>query len=114
MPRKEFNNKTRLETWNRADGKCEECGVKLQVGDRKEFDHRVPCALGGDNSPENCVLLCSPCHREKTSKTDVPRIAKAKRVAQKHLGIQQSKTSLPFSKNSRFKKTIGGKIVPRE
>ena len=36
----------------------------------------------------NCVVLCIACHRDKTTKRDVPAIAKAKRVSDKHLGIK--------------------------
>jgi 5-methylcytosine-specific restriction endonuclease McrA len=94
--RREFSNRTRLQAWERSGGKCEECGIKLQVGDRREYDHQIPCGLGGDNSLDNCVVLCGPCHSSKTTREDVPRIAKAKRVAAKHSGAWRPKRKIPY------------------
>jgi hypothetical protein len=36
---------------------------------------------------DNCAVLCHVCHDEKTRKHDVPRIAKMKRVRDRHNGI---------------------------
>jgi len=111
--RREFSNRTRLQAWERAGGRCEECGVKLHVGDRREYDHRIPCELGGDNSLGNCVLLCGPCHRAKTSTQDAPTIAKAKRVAGKHSGAHRPRSRLPGSRGDTIKRKINGTVVPR-
>ncbi|EDM70802.1 HNH nuclease [Roseobacter sp. AzwK-3b] len=114
MTRREFSNRTRFQAWERARGKCEECGVKLNVGDRREFDHRIPCGLGGDNSLENCVVLCAACHRDKTDTEDIPRIAKAKRVAAKHTGAFRPKSTIPGSKGSKWKRKMDGTVVRRD
>lgn len=112
--RSEFNTRTKLKAWEKSEGKCEKCGVKLEVGDAREFDHRIPCALGGDNSLENCVVLCKLCHKEKTSTEDIPRIAKANRVRAKHNGAKKSTFGrLPGSRGSKFKKRIDGTVVVR-
>jgi len=62
----------------RSGGMCEAEGCG-EVG--REFEHRIPVALGGENTVENLWLACRKCHREKTSNEDIPRIAKAKRQA---------------------------------
>lgn len=62
----------------RSGGMCEADSCD-NVG--KEFEHRIPVALGGDNTLENIWLACRACHREKTSNEDMPRIAKAERQA---------------------------------
>jgi len=93
MSRLGFTKPTMREALKRAEGLCE--GV-LPTGERccfpvdrkKHFDHIVPAALGGDNSLQNCAVLCIPCHDAKTRKIDVPMIAKAKRGSDKHLGIK--------------------------
>lgn len=91
--RLEFTKRTMREAYERSEGLCE--GIKpdgerccFPVDRRKHFDHIIPAALGGDNSLANCAVLCVPCHDAKTRKIDVPMIAKAKRVADKHRGIK--------------------------
>lgn len=114
MSRREFSNRTRLQAWERSGGKCEECGIKLHVGDRREYDHRIPCALGGDNTLDNCVVLCGPCHKRKTASDDAPTIAKAKRVSAKHSGAHKPKSRLPGGRGSKLKKKLDGTVVPRD
>ncbi len=90
MSRAEFAKKTKLEAWDRADGKCEGegCGLPLK-GKRIEYDHRIPCALGGGNTLENCVVLCKPCHDGKTFGRDIPVIAKVARIRKREAGIKK-------------------------
>lgn len=81
MPRPreiEFSAKTKDQAAQRAGGKCEKCGIPF-YGRRPEFDHILPAALGGKPELANCMVLCEPCHAEKTAKEDVPRIRKADR-----------------------------------
>lgn len=49
-----------------------------------DFDHVHPVALGGDNHHSNLVPMPRELHRAKTAKTDVPRIAKSKRLTKAH------------------------------
>ena len=87
--RNEFSKSTKREAWARSTGRCEEC--RLPILGIPEYDHKIPCALGGDNSLENCQVLCGKCHRIKTSKNDVPRIAKADRVRDRRIGIKRGR-----------------------
>lgn len=89
--RQEFSAKTKVEAFNRAGGNCESCGAKLFVGNT-EYDHQIPCGLGGGNDLGNCIVLCRSCHRNKTSRDDVPRIAKAKRNHQHNAGVKRPRT----------------------
>lgn len=82
--RKEFPAKVKLAAWERCGGNCESCHARI-LG-RPEYDHVLPDALGGEPTLENCEVLCSKCHRIKTSGADVPRIAKAKRQQRKAIG----------------------------
>lgn len=92
--RREFSKQVRRDAFARAAGHCEgrpyggdRCPVKLQIG-RFHYDHDIPDGLGGEPTLDNCVVLCIACHSDKTTKRDVPAIAKAKRISDKHLGIK--------------------------
>ena len=115
--RLEFSKQTMRDAFERSEGLCEgilPSGERCcaEVAHKKHFDHIIPAALGGDNSLTNCAVLCLPCHGKKTQKIDVPMIAKAKRVADKHLGIRK-RSRFPGSRDSRFKKKINGSVVLR-
>ena len=81
--RREFPPKVKLTAWDRSGGNCEQCLARIIA--RPEYDHILPDALGGEPTLENCKVLCSKCHRLKTSGEDVPRIAKTKRTKRKAL-----------------------------
>jgi 5-methylcytosine-specific restriction endonuclease McrA len=106
--RKNFHPKTMIQAWDRADGRCEVCTAKLFPGNI-EYDHRIPCALGGDDSLNNCVVTCRACHAHKTYKLDIPTIAKTKRIRKRAAGIRKPRTIRRWRKFS-------GEIVtaPRE
>lgn len=87
MARLEFTTKTKREALARCNGHCEGCGATLWQKARI-FDHIIPCAFGGTNNLDNCQVLCTTCDDEKTDKKDIPTIAKAKRISDKHQGIK--------------------------
>jgi len=53
----------------RAKRRCERCGIR--ISDRRpkwhaqhaEMNHKVPLSLGGEDTPENCELICRGCHQ---------------------------------------------------
>lgn len=90
MKRREFPAKVMVLAFSRAKGLCEKCGARLYVG-KIHYDHRVPDAMGGEPTLDNCDVLCSSCHGEKTATVDVPAIAKVKRIERKHIGAARPK-----------------------
>ena len=44
-------------------------------------------SIGGDNTADNCAVLCKTCHKLKTGKQDIPRIAKTKQVSRKRMAF---------------------------
>lgn len=92
----EFTKKTRILAFQRADGRCEICGVKLYAGN-VDFDHRIPAELGGDATLENCQALCRTHHKLKT-KTDHKNIGRARRVHAKHIGIKRPRSITAWRK----------------
>ncbi len=100
MKRDEFTPKIKLAAWDRCNGHCETCHAKIAGG--AQYDHVIPCGLGGEATIDNCKCLCSKCHRLKTSTQDVPNIARAKRRERKAKGVTRSKqkiTSRGFNQN---------------
>lgn len=101
MARMEFTRRTMREALDRSKGFCEgilsdgtRCNANLWQKPR-HFDHVIPCGIGGTNELSNCQCLCVVCHGAKTAKIDVPIIAKAKRISDKHQGIKLKSRGFP-------------------
>lgn len=109
--RREFSRSVKLSAWDRCAGHCESCRQKI-IG-VAEYDHATPCGLDGEPTLENCVVLCARCHRMKTSKLDVPAIAKGKRIEKKRAGIKSGRP-MPGSKRSGWKKPMNGPAIRRD
>ncbi len=73
MSRLEFSNSTKKEALKRQKNKCAACGEKISMfgkqgqeehrfGEIAHAHHMLHCQSGGDNSLENCVILCQSCH----------------------------------------------------
>lgn len=125
--RNEFSRKTRRLAWERANGQCEgmftwptlagpsrpeRCTAPIDIG-CFHYDHIDPDFFSGRNDLANCQVLCTRCHAEKTAK-DQGNIAKVKRIRDKAIKALTSRNPLPFGRNSRLKKKIGGRVVERE
>ena len=111
--RREFPKSVRRDTFTRAKGCCQDCGIKIIAGNGPEYDHAVPDALGGEPTLDNCVVRCTKCHRLKTSTRDVPQIAKMKRQRDRAIGIKRTSQTFPGGKQSRFKRRIDGTVIDR-
>ena len=110
--RREFPAKVKVAAFERAKGHCEKCTARLVVG-KFAFDHVIADALGGEPTLENCAVLCSACHGEKTP-GDTTMAAKVKRIRRKQVaGIKSSRRPMDGSRNSPWKKTFNHGTVPR-
>ena len=58
MRENDFSQKVKKIALKRANHKCERCWTKRDL----EFHHKFPVSLGGDTSPETCIVLCHNCH----------------------------------------------------
>jgi 5-methylcytosine-specific restriction enzyme A len=96
MSRREFSKKVRIAAWERCKGFCEGegCGAKLFPG-KFQFDHIIADSIGGRPELDNCEVLCTACHGEKTAKIDTPRAAKTERMRLKHLGLYPKGQKIP-------------------
>lgn len=119
MTRKAIPRAIKRAVFERSNMQCEAEGCE-NVG--VELEHRIPVALGGENTVKNLWLSCRACHRAKTSGEDMPRIAKAKRQAgekgqrarrnkAKAAGTHKAIPSRGFDK--RFRKRMDGTVEKR-
>lgn len=63
-----------------------------QIIARFHFDHGIAHAHDGPDEPWNLTPLPVEDHRIKTAKIDVPRLAKAKRLAKREAGERKPRT----------------------
>jgi superfamily II DNA or RNA helicase len=63
--RRRFSGREHTDLFLAADGRCEECGVKLEAG--WHADHEEPWSRGGITDVINGRALCPPCNRKKGS-----------------------------------------------
>ena len=111
--RREFSKSVKLAAWERCGGRCEICTAKLFTG-RITYDHIIPDGLGGEPVLSNVQVLCDNCNHEKTYtgdcliSGDISRIAKTKRVRDKHIGITDRKSSFAANRNGPFRVRING------
>lgn len=68
-PRRIFTANQKVEIFERAEGRCEGCGIQLIAV--WHADHIVPHCLGGRTEVENGQALCVPCNMEKGCRVDV-------------------------------------------
>lgn len=105
----------RLRIFEAAEGRCHICGAKIDgTKERWEAEHVIPLAAGGTDDDDNIRPAHAKCHAGKTTK-DRKTIAKVNRVRAKHHGAARpARNPIPGSKSSRWKRKVGGQIVPRE
>ncbi len=124
MKRKEFSIRVKRQAIERSEGRCEgvgglyglppgvRCNAPLTRG--VEFDHYpVRASDGGDNTLDNCVAVCRVCHRHKTRMVDLPAIAKAKRIADRHVGIRRSGRTFLSNRMGPLKRKLNGTVERR-
>lgn len=65
-PSRHISSKVKMYVWRRDEGKCSECGSKINL----EYDHIIPYSKGGSSTARNIQLLCEKCNRTKTDKIE--------------------------------------------
>ena len=109
-----FSTSFRLSLFLKRKGLCSICSLKIDAGKAWDIDHIIPLGLGGTNEPNNLQILCKHCHHSKTSQSDIPRIAKTKRLKARHLGARPPSTRpIPGSRRSPWKRKMDGSVVRR-
>jgi len=88
---------------------CAICGLEIHPGQDwdKSHDKHLPKALGGKVDG----IAHRRCNREHNNRVDTPRIAKAKRQRQKHIGAHRSASRpIPGSRASGIRRRMNGQV----
>lgn len=113
MRRRRLSTKRKVKLFERHAGRCHICNQPIEAGQRWDVSHLLALALGGEDVDSNRAPAHFKCHRWQTRVTDLPAIAKSKRIYARHIGAYEPRRRLPFGRDDRLKRTIGGKIVFR-
>lgn len=118
-----FSKQVKREALARSGRRCEatgelyglptdvRCSADLAYG--VEFDHAILWANSRDSSLANCLAVCPKCHRYKTAKHDTPLAAKTVRQRDKYEGVHTSRSVMPGSRASKWKRKMDGSVVER-
>src|SRR3989304_7198890 len=101
--RKNLTPSQRQKMFDDHKGICVICGFKIDFTERWRDEHIRALALGGSNDLSNRGPAHERCSLAK-DKTDIGRIAKAKRQRAKYTGSKRSKQTL--HQRNTFKKYV--------
>jgi len=108
MKRQEFTTSVKEAAFERSGGICE-CGCKLPIQGRPDYDHYPkPAALGGPGTLDNCRVLDRKCHAKITREKDIPAIAKGKRIVRKSRNTWTRSRPMPGSRASGWRRKMDG------
>ena len=85
MSRRPVSKLMRIRIFDRAQGVCHLCGVKIAVGEAWEADHVKALWCGGEDDERNMAPAHVDCHATKSRGDAAPK-AKADRQRANHIG----------------------------
>lgn len=125
--RKALTRKEYVSLFMEQDGRCGNCGQRLEVkggsevelepddpGFKVRDEHVKPLWKGGDNDLSNRQLWCLPCTKPKDASEATER-AKCNEVRDKHIGAPMPRKSRPMAgtKASGWRRKMNGTIERR-
>jgi hypothetical protein len=100
LPRRSFGLRDKLEVMVKQ-ARCTLCQEKLGSLEDLHWDHLIPLALGGSDSPDNLQAVHRACHDRKTrglpattAGSDIHLIAKVKRIVKDPPGGEEFRRKL--------------------
>lgn len=104
--------RVRLRIFEAHDGVCHLSGRKIHPGEKWEVEHIRALCNGGEHRESNMAPALVLPHREKT-KEDRRIKARNDKIRKRHLGIRR-KSTMPGSRDSKFKRKMDGTVVLRK
>ena len=89
------------------------CGQRIDPArDRWRADHYIAWAEGGEDKPDNLFPILERCDVDFKVADDIARIAKNKRIQDRHTGTRAPRSSMMGSRNhpSGLRKRMSGKV----
>lgn len=109
-----LSTKQRAELFRRHRGICHICNEPIVKWQRWEVSHPIPLALGGpDDNSNRAPAHYKPCHLWQTRMTDIPAIAKSRRILARAYDFPRSRRPLPCGRGTPLKRTISRGVVYR-
>lgn len=97
----------------RQGWRCAHFGTRFTALDKPQFDHITPLEAGGENRETNLQALCSAAHAVKT-KAEAGERKLVRRKRAKHLGFKaRSRTPIPGSRDTPWKRRMDGTVERR-
>jgi 5-methylcytosine-specific restriction enzyme A len=84
-------DRVRVRLFERANGRCQACTIKIVPGVSWQVDHITALINGGKHRESNMQVLCGACHGTKT-RQDVAEKATTARKRKAHLGLRKKAT----------------------
>ena len=114
--RKRLTPTQRLRIWERDKGMCCLCPRKIDgVRELWIIEHKRALELGGTDTEDNMGPAHKGCADKKTNgpNGDHAMAAKAKRNKRAALGLDKSKSPVPGSRTTKWKRKMDGSVVRR-
>lgn len=111
--RKRLTTQQRKDLFRRHHGICHICTNPILIHQRWEVSHPIALALGGDDVDANRAPAHFKCHAWQTRMTDLPLIAKSRRIMDRERDFPRSRRPLPGGRGDPLKRTISGRVVVR-
>lgn len=103
--------RVKLRVFERAQGICHIAKRKIRPGEPWDAEHVIAIINGGENRESNLAPALRAKHPEKTAR-DMAEKSRNYRKRKSNLGIKKRST-FACSRDSGFKKKIGGEVVRR-
>lgn len=104
--------RVRVRVFDRCNGRCGQCGRKINAGERWTCEHLVALINGGENRERNLGVTCDWCLPGKNA-ADVADKSKVADTRKKHLGLRSPKRVMPGSRASGLRKRMNGQVERR-
>jgi hypothetical protein len=111
-PRKTLTAKQKLKLFVDHGGICCVCGGKIDGVHEAWDEHINPLWRGGTNDTDNRGVAHAKCARAKTSH-EAGEKARGEKAAERHFGSKNTRTPMPGSRASKFKRKMNGTTVLR-
>jgi hypothetical protein len=90
-------------------GKCENCNDKKSL----EVHHIKKVSDGGGNTPNNLIVLCHECHKDKAHRGSFSATEQRKKIRKRSVKLQNGIKVILDKAKKRQKKTTPGKKISK-